>query len=199
MTGLSNERAQWLASHVLPHEPWLRQRLAKAGLSDADIDDTIQEAYAKLIRLETVSHVNNPAAYLLQTARSIHLQTLRRSRVVSIEAVADLEGLGSSCENPGPDRLVESRQELRLVASAIGSLPQRCREVLLLKKVDGLSQREIASQLGVTESNVEKLLGRGVRKLMDLMGRGDKGAVANGRDVESEAADHADPSKRQRH
>lgn len=199
MTGVSHERAEWLAAHVLPHEPRLRQRLARAGLSDADIDDAVQEAYAKLIRLETVAHVRDPAAYLLQTARSVHLQMLRRSRVVSIDAVADLDALGHRCEEPGPDRQLESRQELRLVASAIGSLPRKCREVLLLKKVDGLSQREIASQLGVTESNVEKLLGRGVRKLMDLMSRSDKEAGANTRDRTLKASDHAGSSQRQRY
>lgn len=195
MTGLSSERERWLASQILPHEPWVRQCLAKAGLPETDIDDVVQEAYAVLIRLDTVAHVHKPPAYFLQTARSIYLQMLRRSRVVSLEIVADLEALGRSSDDPGPDRLVESRQELRVVASAIGRLPQRCREVLLLKKVDGLSQREIATQLGVSESNVEKLLGRGVKKLLEMLGRSQNGEVGSRKSSSVEVADHAASSK----
>lgn len=195
MTGLSDARARWLASHILPHEPRVRRCLARAGLSKADLDDVVQEAYARLIRLETVDHVHRPAAYFLQTARTVYLQILRQSRVVSLEAVADLDAIGKSSEEPGPDRHVEGRQELRIVTSAIGRLPKRCREVLLLKKVDGLSQNEIATRLGVTESNVEKLLGRGVKKLLEILERGHDGRARNAEELAAGTADHAASAK----
>lgn len=198
MGGISNDRALWLANHILPHEAWLRGQLMRNGSTVIDIDDVIQEAYARLIKLASVDHIRNPRTYFQQTARSIVLQEIRRSRVVSIEAVADLDGLNLPAGDPLPDQQAESRQELRLVASAIAALPAKCREVYILRKVDGLSQREIAERLGVTESNVEKHLGRGVRTLMDIFGRGGKAPAPASMEEATDSGDHGEARDEQR-
>jgi RNA polymerase sigma-70 factor (ECF subfamily) len=124
-----------------------------------------------------VDHIHNPKAYLFQTAYSIALQLLRRDRVVSILAIADVEDLQICAEAPGPEQQVASRQELRRVAEAIESLPAQCGEVFRLRKVEGLSQREVATRMSLAESTIEKHMGRATRLLMDHFGRGGKSAV----------------------
>jgi RNA polymerase sigma factor (sigma-70 family) len=173
----SNPRWRWLADHILPHEPALRAWLRRKKELPIEADDLVQEAYAVLAELESVDHIHNPKAYLFQTAYSIALQLLRRDRVVSILAIADVEDLQICAEAPGPEQQVASRQELRRVAEAIESLPAQCGEVFRLRKVEGLSQREVATRMSLAESTIEKHMGRATRLLMDHFGRGGKSAV----------------------
>ncbi|TDP72257.1 RNA polymerase sigma factor [Roseateles toxinivorans] len=172
----SKSRWRWLAANILPHEPALRAWLRRKQDLPIEADDLVQEAYATLASLNTVDHIHNPKAYLFQTAHSIALQQLRRDRVVSIVAIADVDELHLSIDTPGPEQQAASRQELRRVVEAIDSLPPQCGEVFRLRKVEGLSQREVAGHMGLAESTVEKHMGRAIRTLMDLFGRGGKPA-----------------------
>lgn len=166
-------RAGWLAVNVLPHEPALRGWLAQRGVRGGDVDDIIQEGYAVLAAMRDVSHIVSPKAYLFRTAWTLLLRQLRRAQIVSIEAVADLASLDIEADAPDPERQLSARQELRRLASAIDSLPPRCRDVFQLRKVEGLSQREVAARTGLSESTVEKHIGRAVRLLGEWLAKDD--------------------------
>ncbi|MCD9033410.1 sigma-70 family RNA polymerase sigma factor [Luteimonas sp. Y-2-2-4F] len=168
---LSAERADWLAAQVLPHEAALRAWLgARMGVS-VDVDDVVQEAYAVLATLDDVSHIRRPRSYLFATARSLVLQQLRRARIVPIEAVAEVERLGELRDDATPERNAVSGEELRRVDALIRSLPRKCREAFVLRRLDGLPQREIARRMGVSENTVEKHIGKALRLLADALGR----------------------------
>jgi RNA polymerase sigma-70 factor (ECF subfamily) len=149
---------------------WLNRR-AHIGF---DIDDVVQEAYSRLAMLDTVSQIKNPRAYLFQTAHSIILQDLRRSRIVPIGSIHEIGALELEASEPLPDQLVDERMELEQVAAAIESLPYRCREVFLLRKVQGLSQRDVATRLGLSESTIEKHVANGIGKLLDFFANSGK-------------------------
>lgn len=145
---------------------WLARR-ARMGMLGLSSDDIIQEAYAKLAGLDCTDHITNPRAYLFQTANSVLLQEIRRKKVVPFESL----DLSDAREVPGNDAAIEHqlemREELVLVLRTIRALPEKCRQVFVLRKIHGLSQREIADRLQISESTVEKHLARGVKKLMD--------------------------------
>lgn len=201
MTRASDNRVSWLARNILPHEPalrrWLGRRVRFGGLG-LGCDDIVQEAYAKLAAMERVDHILNPRAYLFQTANSILLQEIRRLRVVPIEAMESSEMLQIASAAPSVDREVEGRQELRMVVAMIDLLPAKCREVFLLRKVHGLSQREIASRLNITENTVEKHIALGVRKLMDTYRNGGIQPVAASTAVELGESSNAKPRDKRR-
>ena len=171
---VSDERALWLSRAVLPHEPALRAWLKRKRVIDLDIDDVVQEAYAKLAALESVAGVRDPRTYVFQVAYSIVVSHVRRSRIVSIRAMEDVEDLGTVLPQASPERQLEDRDELNRLAAAIAALPPKCRETLLLRRVEGLSQKETAKRLGVSEKAVEKNMARSLRALMDTFGRGGK-------------------------
>ena len=131
------------------------------------IDDVIQETYAKLASLAAVDHIENPRAYFFRAALSVVASELRRAPVVSMETLSEVERLNFAADDLPPDIQAEQREEFRLVADAIDLLPARCREAFMLRKVQGLSQRETAQLLGLSESTVEKHVGRGIRHLID--------------------------------
>jgi DNA-directed RNA polymerase specialized sigma24 family protein len=84
---LADRRAlvAWVGTHILPHEAEVRAWLRRASVAAHEIDDIVQESYAKLSALEDVSHILNPRAYFFQTARSILYQQARRARIVRID------------------------------------------------------------------------------------------------------------------
>jgi RNA polymerase sigma-70 factor (ECF subfamily) len=174
MTGVSDQRALWLATHVAPHEPALRAWLAGRIIVGLEIDDIVQETYTRLILLQSVDGVRNPKTYAFQTAYSVMMTHLRRSRVVSFKAMSDIDYLGAAADDPSPEQQTADRDELRHLADAISQLPPRVAEVFRLRRLQGLSQKEIAAQLGISESTVEKHMGKGIHMLAATFGRGGK-------------------------
>jgi RNA polymerase sigma factor (sigma-70 family) len=181
MRSVSDDRAVWLATHVLPHEPALRAWLTRRKVQDLEIDDIVQEAYAVLAELESVAHILNPRTYLFSVAHSVVLQNLRRRRIVAIETMAEIERTILHTDDASPERRVADYQDLRRIAALIASLPARCREAFTLRKVEGLSQREIAARMGTSENTVEKQIGKALRILMQAMS-GESDASRSGRE-----------------
>lgn len=170
---VSRERAAWLGRHIFPHEAMLRQWLSRRpGAIGMDIEDVVQESYAILAALDRVDHILQPRSYFFEVAKSVVLQSLRRSRVVTIDAHQNAEVLQIPEDAPTPERVAADRQELAHVAGLIATLPDRCREVFTLRKLHGLSQRDVAAKLGIAESTVEKHMVKALALLTDAIGRG---------------------------
>jgi RNA polymerase sigma factor (sigma-70 family) len=174
-SGFDPKRAVWLSTHILPHEPALRGWLLRRRNLPSDVDDLIQESYALIAGLKSVEHIGHPKAYFFQTARSLILQQARRAKIVSFQAMDDLDMTGVADEL-SPERQVAGREELRLLSQALETLPLQRREAFRLRKVEGLSQKEIAARLGLSEKAVEKHIAKAVGLLINLYGRGGKSA-----------------------
>lgn len=174
MRAIDRERTQWFLRNVLPHEPSLRRWLARAKPLDLDVDDIIQESYAIFADLEAVDDIRFPRAYLFQVARSVITKHVRRARVVSIQTMDDLTQLDHEDEGPTPERTAIDRDQLRRLAQAIGSMPAKTQEAFVLRRIEGLSQREIAGRMAISENTVEKHISRGLRFLTDWFGNGGK-------------------------
>lgn len=139
-----------------------------------EIDDIVQETYAIIASLDSVGHIRNPRNYMFEVAKSVVLLAIRRARIVTIDALAEADSLQIPANDPSPETIAADRQELGRVAELISALPPRCREVFILRKVRGLSQREVAHQLGLSESTVEKHVIKALNILSAAIGRGGK-------------------------
>jgi len=173
MAIVTAERALWLGHQIFPHEWTLRAWLNRRPLAGLEADDVIQETYAILASMPSVEHINNPRNYMFQVAKSVILQALRKSKVVTLDSLSEaVEGLQLPSDDPDPETAAADRQELGRVAKLIAALPPRCREAFVLRKVHGLSQREVANRLGLSESTVEKHIGKALGILTAAAGRG---------------------------
>jgi RNA polymerase sigma factor (sigma-70 family) len=191
MTRVSDERAMWLARHALPHEAALRGWLEHRRLAGLEVDDVVQETYARLIALDSVEHIRNSRNYMFQAAHSVLMTHLRRSKVVSFVTVADVEELGVAASEASPEHQAADRDELQRLAEAIAGLPPKVRDVFVLRRIHGLAQRDVARRLGVSESTVEKHMSRGFHVLMEMFGRCGKRSDRASKSVEKEVrADH---------
>jgi RNA polymerase sigma-70 factor (ECF subfamily) len=192
MISAPDDRSLWLATRVLPHEPAIRRWLQGfSALAEADIDDLIQETYAVLATRPSVAEIVDPRSYAFQVAKSLCLQGFRRAKIVSIHAVADLTALDLPDEAPSPFEHVAGREDLHQVIAAIEAMPPQTRRAFQLRRIDGLSQREVAAATNLSENTVEKHIGRGIRILMAKFGRGGK-AARGASPLETTAEDTAD-------
>jgi RNA polymerase sigma factor (sigma-70 family) len=176
----------WVGSHVLPHEAAVRAWLKRWTRHAQDIDDVIQEAYSRLAALDSVAHIGSGRAYLFQTTRNIVLEQLRRSKIVRIDNVTDFADLSIVDETPPLDRIVGGARELQRVERQIDRLPFKCRRVFIMRRIHGVSQRDIARHLGISESAVEKQATRGLKLILKAM-EGD-GIT---KDPEEESSEHS--------
>lgn len=163
----SGQLVGWVGRYILPHEARLRNWL-RSAFPAIDVDDVVQEAYCRIATLERVSHINDPRQYFFKTARNIVLEQLRRDRIVSIEAATGLAELEQAAEVEcgNPERLTSDRRMLARVEQLIATLPERGRQIFRMRKIDGLSQRDISTRLGVSESVVENEVSRSLDKIV---------------------------------
>jgi RNA polymerase sigma-70 factor (ECF subfamily) len=188
MLANDRERTRWFLRNILPHEPALRNWLRRCQLLGIEADDVVQEAYAILADLESVEHIRFPRAYFFQIARSIITKHVRRSKVVSIHMLDDMTHLDVPDESPSPERIASDRDQLRRLSQAIGGMPAKAKEAFVLRRVEGLSQREIAARMAISENTVEKHISRGLRFLADWFGHGGKALAEVSEGFEQEIA-----------
>jgi len=159
----------WFVAEVLPLEAMLMQYLHHNWRNKADVEDLLQDVYVRVYEAALQEIPHQPKSFVFTTARNLLINRARKEQVVSIEAVADLEALGVALDAPGADRAVIARDELRRLQSAIEKLPPRCREVVVLRRIEGMPRREIASRMGITEDTVAEYLANGMNTLADIL------------------------------
>lgn len=171
----ASEVRAWFAREVLPLEAILIQYLRRNWRDQGEIEDLLQEVYARVFEAARKQIPDAPKAFLFTTARNLLINRVRQQQIVAIESVADLETLGFALEEPGPDRNLIARDELRRLQAALDELAPRCREAVMLKRIEGLSRREIAERMGIGEGTVKDYLAQAVNMLSDLLYRSGSG------------------------
>lgn len=156
------QRALWIARNILPQEADLRRTLRRRAPGGLEVDDIVQEIYARLASLATVDHIQNPRSYLFRMAAGVMTDHVRHQKVVPIHAVDDIDAAGAVSQEPSPEAVVLHRDQLHRLVRVFAQLPPRVADVVRLRRVDGLSQREVSQRLGIPESTVEKRMARGV-------------------------------------
>jgi RNA polymerase sigma factor (sigma-70 family) len=159
----------WFAREILVHEALFVRYLARTWPKRDEIHDLRQETYIRVYEAAQRSRPHAPKSFLFATARHLMADRVRRSRIVSMEAIGDLEVLNVPVEDASPEHRLNARQELMLLARAFSVLPPKCREVVWLRRVDELSQREVAIRLNISEKTVESHIVKGTRLLADLL------------------------------
>ena len=153
-----DEQARWFSEHVHPHEPALRAYLSKRFPSLPDHDDLVQESYARLMRVDDPSRLVHPKAFLFTTARNAAIDLFRRSKChlhAHLAEMDDLTELPLLDAPPTAFETLERRQRREALTEALRALPERCREVMLLRYLDGCSGKEIAVRLGISLGTVK--------------------------------------------
>ncbi|WP_206243452.1 RNA polymerase sigma factor [Novosphingobium terrae] len=161
---MDTQQRQWLREQVLPLEPMLLSfavRLCTGSHHDAE--DLVHETFARLMAYEGWREIDNVAAFASRILKNLVIQEARRRKIMPIHMMADLEMLELADDDPGTHRVVEARDELATLVTLIDELPPQCGKVMKLCKIYGLSYAQIAVELGLSVSTVEKHVMKGLR------------------------------------
>ncbi len=164
---------QWFVGEVLPLERDLVRFIARHCRDSEDVMDIRQEVYERALTGAPTDGLRSTRAYVFTIARNVLIDRARRAKIVSFEQVADIDSVMPEADLLAADRQLTARDELRRAMAGLEQLPPRCREVVRLRKVEGLSIRETAERLGVSHHTIERQLTLGLRALANFMLGGD--------------------------
>jgi RNA polymerase sigma factor (sigma-70 family) len=156
---------QWFSEEILSHEVSLTRYLHRVWPNMSEIPDLRQDIYVRVYENAKDSRPASPRAFLFATARNLLTDHIRRGRVVSMEATADVAAFDALVDEVSPERHVGATQELQSLSLAFDSLSDKCRRIVWMRRIEGLSQRQTAERLGLREVAVESQLARGMRTL----------------------------------
>jgi RNA polymerase sigma factor (sigma-70 family) len=157
-----------MQSHQRSLKSWLRSRFPWLG----EVDDIAQEAVFRLWRRqsrEDSAPLKSCKAALFSIARNAVVDLARHRAVAKTDCVAEMEHLPVLDEGANVIQIVTARQELEFLADALRDLPDRCRQVVTLTKIYGLSEREVAERLGISENTVRTHVVRGMERCTDYL------------------------------
>ncbi len=165
------EEARWFAEKLQPHESMLRAWLRSRFSDERDLDDIVQEAYTRVLEARKTTEIASPKAFFFATARNIALGSIRKQASRGELYLADIDVLSILDEDEDVASAVSRSEELEFLTEAIQSLPARCRQIITLRKIYGMSQKDIAAELGISVHTVESQGTIGMRKLAEFFNR----------------------------
>ena len=133
-----------------------------------DAAEIAQETWLRMYGLEDADQLSNPRAYLFQMASNLGIDRIRHS---AIETRFNRQEQASTRADtqPSAESSVAAQESLALVSRALAELPEPCRQAFILHRGRDLSYPQIASELGVSTSMVEKHIIRALRHLRDRL------------------------------
>lgn len=154
----ATDHARWFRDEVQPHESALRAYLRGRFPRLRDVDDLIQETYARLLRAQVAGRLQAVRPYLFVTARNVALDLTRHTQAAATDCLGNLEQLPVAEDRADAAEAAAYEQEIEILHEAIAALPPRCREILLLRRFHGFSHERIADQLGISPNTVDAQL-----------------------------------------
>ena len=169
---LGDDQSRWFFEEVRPHQSSLKSWLRRRFPSLSEVDDIAQEATLRLWRRKSQKDgapLRSAKAALFTIARNAVVDLERRKSVAKTDSVAEIDTLPVLDSGAGVVQTVIARQELELFMDAVRSLPTRCRQVITLAKIYGLSEPEVAERLGISETTVRTHIIRGMDRCTNYL------------------------------
>lgn len=188
-------KLDWFKTNILPHQGALRERLRRTLPRAADLDDMVSEILTRAYANPNWRGVGHGRAYLFTIARNLVIDLTRREKIVSFETVTGLDLL----QCPGDlEAQLCARDELRRMQIILESLPGQCRLAFVLRRIHEKPLAEIADEMNLSVSTVEKHLAKAIRLFMRALAEQGK-AEFDRQGLASEGGDRAASRSIRRH
>lgn len=178
-----DDRSQWFANEVHSQDWQLKAYLRNSFPRVRDVDDIVQESYLRIWATRATQPIQSARAFLFQIARRLALDFVRREQASPIDRASDAGTVSVADDRLDVVASVSRQEKIRLLADAVDTLPRRCREIFILRRLQGVPQREVAARLGISERTVEVQVLRGLKRCEAyLRQRGVRGYFDHGAD-----------------
>lgn len=154
-----------LVKEAGPVRRWLTRYFRRRVQNDVEVEDMVQDVFARMVARDSPEPVEHLGAYVQKTASSVLVDWARNrsSHAASLHVPFDSELHGG--EQIDPERMLGGNQDLSAAIVVLLRLPERTRTVFILRRLEGRRFRDIASQLGISVSAVEKHMVRAIHQL----------------------------------
>lgn len=142
----------------------LRNFISRYVVSPLDIDDVSQETFLRAYKAEQEKKIEHPKAFLFRIAKNLMLSEFSRKAKKITSYIDDYDNSEDFLTSANLEQDILAQQKLGIYCEAVASLPPQCRRVVIMKKVYGMQNKEIAMRLELSVSTVEKHLTRGIRQ-----------------------------------
>ena len=140
------------------HHSSLKRFIGRFMRNHSDIEDIAQEAFLRAYAVELGRPIEQPKSFLFRIAKHLALSQLTRKSRLITDYIEDSEGASAIQTDFSPEEEISGRQMLQVHCDAVATLSPQVRKAYLLRKVHGLSHKEIAAHEGIAVSTVEKHL-----------------------------------------
>jgi RNA polymerase sigma factor (sigma-70 family) len=152
------------------HRASLRVFLRKRLRNEEDVNDALQETSLRLFNFQAHSVAQSPTALIYSVAERVAVDFMRRAHSHRASAHCALEDVQLLSQDPSPEQLASAEQDLGQLIEALERLTQKCQDVFLLSRMEGLSYPQIASRCGISVKMVEKYMSRALAELRRPVG-----------------------------
>ena len=160
---------RWVCAEVMPHQAAFLS-LAVRLTGDPEIaKDILHDVYAELLSGEGWRSAVHPRAFVMRIVYCRSVNWVNKQKVVPLQAMPNFESLIMAADTPDAFEALSGKEELETVLAVIRQLPRQCRQVLTMRRIEEKPPSEIASQLGISVSTVEKHLSRGLNFLAESL------------------------------
>ena len=157
------DHARWFTEEVQPHGPQLKAWLRGSFPTVRDVDDVVQESYLRVWKARATRPIASAKSFLFSVARHLAIDTMRRNQTARVEPLRETGGLSVIEDKPDAAAALAYHEKVSLMGEALAQLPDRCRQIFILRKLKQVPQKEIAAQLGISERTVESQITRGMK------------------------------------
>jgi RNA polymerase sigma factor (sigma-70 family) len=140
---------EWFRREILPYESALMRFLYRKWVKPADAQDIRHDIYVRILEAAQRERPSQPQAFLFSVAKNLLIDRARHDRIVAIDLLEDLDSLNVMIDELSPERHASGRQQLQRLSSLFDRLPTRRREVVWMRRIEELPQKEIARRLSI--------------------------------------------------
>jgi len=154
-----------LAEEAGPVRSWLTRYFRRRVQNIAEIEDMVQDVFARMVARDSNEPVEHLGGYVLKTASSVFADWVRRRSSHAASFHVPFEPELHAEEEADPERILGGKEELQAATLVLLRLPERTRTVFILRRLEGQRFQDIAARLGISVSAVEKHMVRAIHQL----------------------------------
>ncbi|MEJ2418546.1 MAG: RNA polymerase sigma factor [Exilibacterium sp.] len=171
-TVLSGDSSIDLSELFLRYRSEISSVIYKQLGSRDDAADLTQDTFLRYSVASRGRFIENPRGFLLQTARNLVIDFIRRSATIAKVIDKGKSETDALDVSPSTEQQIIDVYELNKFKQTLDRLPPRCQQVFILRKIDGYSYAEISEKLNISHSAIEKHIMRALKTCREQLGRG---------------------------
>ncbi|MGJ8694447.1 MAG: RNA polymerase sigma factor [Thalassotalea sp.] len=131
-------------------------------INPQDVDDVCQETFLRTYKSSLEKEVQSPKSFMFKVAKNLIFSDFRRASTQLNEYVEDINIVDSTIDLDHLENNVLAQEKLGVMCEAIAALPNKCRQVVIMRKVYGLSTKDIAARMNISPSTASNYITRGM-------------------------------------